>query len=292
MRKLIIGFFLFWGLTHTLYSQQNSFSPIYDKWELDFKGDFEYNYYNSDYCDYYLMLSTDNNFTLTPGKNTLKRIISKSDRSDDTYNYHFTYRFFKGKFIDKFNADFLYALPFHDGDSTRFKVNTKQRSLTFLFSCQDKDTIYATRGGVVCLYDATDMSSKYFNPHKENCLLIYHQDYTFAEYTGLTKTFVNPGDLVNVGQAIGVVNVTNKINPYQLSIAFFFLDKNKVANKQTGDKYSHFAPLFHTANAGNVKLDENKAYIAQLNDTLITEEMSKREKKHYEKKKLKALEKK
>ncbi|MDR3705958.1 MAG: hypothetical protein P4L28_08655 [Paludibacteraceae bacterium] len=193
MRKLFIGFFLFCWLSATLYSQQNSFDPIQDKWETDFEGNQYYNYYNADYCDYYLMLSTGNSLDITPGKNTIKR-ITKSDKGDNTYYYPFTYRFFKGKFIDKFNTDFLYALPFHDGDSTQFTINSKQRDLTLMFSCKNTDTIYAVRGGIVCMFDATDMSSKYINPHKENCLLIYHQDYTFAEYTGFTKTFVNPGD--------------------------------------------------------------------------------------------------
>jgi len=291
MKKIFVGLFLCFGLSCCLYSQQNSFSPIRDKWETDFEGNQEYNHYNADYCDYYLMLSSGNSINITPGKNTILK-ITKSNKGDNTYYYPFTYRFFKGKFIDKFNSDFLYALPFHNGDSTQFKINSNQRDLTLMFSCKNADTIYAARGGIVCMFDATDMSSKYVNPHKENCLLIYHQDYTFAEYTGFTKTFVNPGDLVSVGQAIGIVNVTNKVTPYQLSIAFFFLDKNKVENKQTGNKYSHFAPLFHTANAGNIKLEEKKAYISELTDTLITQEMSKKEKKRYEKKKLKALEKK
>jgi hypothetical protein len=291
MKKLFIALFLCWGLSYSLYCQQNSFSPIQDKWETDYQKTREYNYYNSDYCDYYLMFSGGNSLNITPGKNTIMR-ITESSKGDNTFSYPGTYRFYKGKFIDKFNPDFLYALPLHDGDSTQFKINSKQRDLTLMFSCKNTDTIYAVRGGIICMFDATDMSSKYANPHKENCLLIYHQDYTFAEYTGFTKTFVSPGDLVSVGQALGIVNVTNKVNPYKLSIAFFFLDKNKVTNKQTGNKYSHFAPLFHTANAGNIKLEEGKAYISQLSDTIITQEMSKREKKRYEKKKLKALEKK
>lgn len=272
---------------------QNSGSPIDPKWEKNYQNNYEYNFYNNDYCDYYVVHNVNITHELRPGKNTLMQMTE----ANSTYNrttFPSTYRYYKGKFVEKFNPDFLYNLPVRNGDSTKVGINTKEKELTYLFSVRAADTVYACREGIVCLYDAQDMSSKFYNriPDK-NSILIYHNDFTFAEYRNLSEAFVAPGEQVKVGQPIGKAKnskIEDKLK--SISVAFFFLDKNKFASENTGSKHSNFAPVFHTANAGNTKLDEKKSYISQLNDSLITQEMSKKEKKRYEKKKLKALEKK
>ena len=74
------------------------------------------------------------------------------------------------------------------------------------------------------------------------------------------------------GQPIGIAGVLG------VSISYFFLDNNKFdANGFLGYPYSHFTPVFRT--------DKKTAYKSATDDELIMLEMSKREKKKFQKQK-------
>ena len=112
-------------------------------------------------------------------------------------------------------------------------------------------------------------------------IIVYHNDGSFSEYSGFEKPLVYPGENVKLGQPIAVN--TGKIFPKTVTFAVYYLDKNKVQNAETGNKYSHLVPVFHTLNAGDIKLEEETTYIGEINDHLITQEMSAKQKKRYEK---------
>ena len=91
----------------------------------------------------------------------------------------------------------------------------------------------------------------------------------------LIENFIEPGEEVQVGQAIG------KAGPTGAAISFFFLDENKFkGGLSSGYPYSHFIPVFRTTE-GDVKPEEKTIYQAVTDHDLIMQDMSKRDKKKY-----------
>ncbi|MCY6312245.1 hypothetical protein [Bacteroides faecis] len=136
-----------------------------------------------------------------------------------------------------------------------------------IFRIQEGDTVYATRRGVACV---TALPQQ---------LLIYHPDHTFAAYLMMHQNFIHAGEEVMTGQPIGIAGVLG------VSVSYFFLDNNKFnSNGPLGYPYSHFTPVFRT-DKGDVKLEEKAVYKSAIDDELIMLEMTKREKKKFQKQK-------
>ena len=53
---------------------ERPYGIIESKWEKDAQGTTELNYYNEDYCDYYLYRANDRSYNLSNGKNTIFKI--------------------------------------------------------------------------------------------------------------------------------------------------------------------------------------------------------------------------
>lgn len=270
-----------------LFSQQNPLAPVQSKWEL-VGVNLELNYYNSDYCDYYMVSSRAKELWLGLGKTNLVS-VPRENAAKYQNNPEFmpsSFVSYKGYFPEQLNPDFLYSLPVRSGKNTISKVDITKRAFTYLFVVGAFDTVYAVRAGSVCKNQNQGLRNPDELLEENNAILMYHADRTFARYGKLTKLFVREGEQVSVGQALGLV-----ANKGLASISFFYLDKNKFADgNKAGLPHTYFHPLFHTSE-GNVKLEENKSYLSDLSEELITQEMSKREKKRYEKKKLKLAQK-
>lgn len=240
--------------------QQNA--HIESKWENNAQGDLELNYYNDDFCDYYLHRENDRSYKLSVGKNTVftKR---KNSHTENPFQNATKYRFYRGQFPKDFQGNTPYALPVKNGTETAWKTDLREPFKTLNFRVQQGDTIYATRSGVACR-----------TSHPQQ-LLLYHADRTFAAYLVMDENFIEPGDNVLTGQAIGIAGSTG------VSISYFFLDENKFEGGiHTGYSYSHFVPVFRV-DEGNLKLEEKKKYRAVIDDALIMQDMSKREQKRY-----------
>ena len=220
------------------------------------------NFYNNDWCDYYLCCRNDKAYNLHPGKNTLFVAPDKS-KIYNPAKEEFQYRYYRGIFPKKFNIETPYALPVKNGVRTAWRTDRHETKKTLCFKIEKEDTVYATRGGILCKIP----SSRF--------ILIYHPDHTFAAYIGIRDKFVKPGDDVRTGQAIGIARQDN------ISISFFFLDKNKFeASADMGYPYSHFVPTFRT-DRGDVRPVERKFYRVVTDDALIMQDMSKKEQKKY-----------
>ena len=278
------------GLTFVLYflfSQgvfsQAADSPITHKWERDYQGIWEFNLHNTDYCDYYVVYNINRINIAKPGKNSLIRMTQGTAAHNQT-TFPDNYLYYKGDFPHRMNVDFLYALPVKSGDSVIYTVDSGRRTLSHrFFSFYLSDTIYAAREGRVCLNNARGMAQ--YQIEAANIgeqILLYHKDNTFALYRGFSNVFVSPGSYVKVGQPIGIGMAT--LEGTMISVSFFFLDKNKLQGHSIeGNPHTYFNPVFSTANVGNVRLEEGTVYVAKLTDEIITQEMSNREKKRYEK---------
>ncbi|WP_195439835.1 M23 family peptidase [Bacteroides thetaiotaomicron] len=239
---------------------------IESKWEQTPEGGTELNYYNGDLCSYYLFRENDRSYNLNPGKNTVFR-IEKGSNASNSFKTSSRYMFFRGQFPKDFRISTPYALPVKTGEETQWQIAPQESAKTMIFQIQERDTVYATRRGVAC---ATVLPQQ---------LLIYHPDHTFAAYLMMRQNFIQTGEEVMTGQPIGIAGVLG------VSISYFFLDNNKFdANGFLGYPYSHFTPVFRT-DKGDVKLEEKTAYKSATDDELIMLEMSKREKKKFQKQK-------
>ena len=178
----------------------------------------------------------------------------------------------------KFQAEAaIYALPFRaDGQAglqiADFQIAGEDIHL-LSFAMQAGDTIYAMRGGEVCLWPSQD--------HKS--LLIHHADETFALYYFISLPLVKPGDKILPGQPIAL-SADNT-----LRTAFMHLNGDKMKGKEepTGFPYSSFVPTLLTAD-GQQHPSEAGAYnlkAAPLTDDIITQDMNKADKKKYLKEK-------
>ena len=239
---------------------------IESKWEQTPEGGTELNYYNEDLCSYYLFRENDRSYNLNPGKNTVFR-IEKGSNANNPFKNSSRYMFFRGQFPKDFKISTPYALPVKAGKETKWQIALQESAKTMIFQIQEGDTIYATRRGVAC---TTVLPQQ---------LLIYHPDHTFAAYLMMSQNFIQGGEEIMTGQPIGIAGVLG------VSISYFFLDNNKFdSNGPLGYPYSHFTPVFRT-DKGDIKLDEKVAYKSAIDDELIMLEMTKREKKKFQKQK-------
>ena len=235
-------------------------------WESDNEGNQELNYYNEDYCPYYLYREGDDSYELQPGKNTVFKKM-KNSPYDNPFNRPTSFMYFRGFFPKNFQVNTPYALPVKSGTQTAWRIDRRESVRTLRFRMAAGDTVYATRSGVAC---------RTVIPRQ---LLICHADHTFAAYLVMQENFITPGEEVRTGQPVGIAGPTG------VSVSFFFLDKNKFSGlKAAGYMYSHFTPVFRTTE-GDVKPEERKMYTAWVDDGLIMLDMTKREQKKYLKRK-------
>ena len=245
---------------------ERPFGIIESKWETSTQGDRELNYYNEDYCDYYLYRMNDRSYNLTPGKNTIFK-IEKNASFENPFKSASSYKCYRGKFPKDFQINTPYALPVKNGEKTEGQTDPREFPKTLNFRIKEGDLVYATRSGIAC---------KTSNPRQ---LLVYHADQTFAAYLMMSEKYIQPGEEVQVGQPVG------KAGALKVSISFFFLDENKFkGGESSGYPYSHFIPVFRTTE-GDIKPKEKTIYQALTNDELIMQDMSKRDKKKYMKQK-------
>ena len=148
---------------------ERPYGIIESKWEKDAQGTTELNYYNEDYCDYYLYRANDRSYNLSNGK--------KNAQVDNPFKSASSYTFCRGKFPKDFNIQTPYALPVKNNQKTAWKTDPREPFKTLNFHIKQGDTIYATRSGIAC---------KTTNPQQ---LLIYHPDQTFAAYLVMNENF-------------------------------------------------------------------------------------------------------
>ena len=102
---------------------ERPYGIIESKWEKDAQGTTELNYYNEDYCDYYLYRANDRSYNLSNGKNTIFK-IEKNAQVDNPFKSASSYTFCRGKFPKDFNIQTPYALPVKNNQKTAWKTGT------------------------------------------------------------------------------------------------------------------------------------------------------------------------
>ena len=220
------------------------------------------NFYNSDFCPYYVnMIQINVVSAVTTGVSTVLTIDTKHPLYKDKNKR--SYITYKGKFLDDFNPKFVYAIPLKNGTIVQCERDNNEKQNVIRFSADYRDTVYASRKGIVCHSDYP------------NGVLVYHSDGTFAAYLNTVENFIEPGTKVNPGDPIGLCGFGG------VSLSVFFLDENVFENgfAQTY-AYKHFSPYFRT-DRGDIKLEMGQSYKTIHDDSIITQEMSKSESKRY-----------
>ena len=111
---------------------ERPYGIIESKWEKDAQGTTELNYYNEDYCDYYLYRANDRSYNLSNGKNTIFK-IEKNAQVDNPFKSASSYTFCRGKFPKDFNIQTPYALPVKNNQKTAWKTDPREPFKTLNF---------------------------------------------------------------------------------------------------------------------------------------------------------------
>ncbi|NDV79389.1 peptidoglycan DD-metalloendopeptidase family protein [Dysgonomonas sp. 511] len=287
MKNVILLILL--ALSSSVLLAQQHTRAISFKSERDKNGNIVITAKNEDFCDYYISLNIEGDYEVRG--NFRGQVISrKSDKIVATLvknglssgGYNYSSRTYRGSLNKKINPGHVYALPVKPGDSIQY-IPARNRAFTSVFNLKFAgDTVYACRGGVVCDDRLTDTANRTLS--KDDKIIIYHEDGTFGQYSKFQKVLVYPGESVSVGQPIAIVKPGDNERKL-IHFSVFFLDKNMVNNDETGIKHSNLVPVFHSLNSGDGKLEEKTTYVSELTDELIMQDMSKKERAKYLKKK-------
>jgi hypothetical protein len=253
---------------------------------------------NRDYCTYYVVLDLStlqgflrmgSGYTGAVGHGRRQLCSLKIDPSGSGYSINYRFSLYRGSISVKPNIDFSCSLPCALTETALVKVDENREGYQLVFELTS-DTVYACRGGVACDDDLKDYTAKGYRSFSDSRLFsqitLYHKDGTFGEYIFSGKALVMAGENVKMGQAIAVLdrNLNEnmvKIHGNTVKFSIYFLDKNKVKEKNIGNKHTHFRPFFQTDGEGKVRLEANKTYICERTDEMLMQDMSKREKKKF-----------
>jgi hypothetical protein len=236
--------------------------------------------------------------TIKPGKKkvlTLKKrgIVNNGGQRVIRFNYSWTY--LKGCTDANVDEDIEYSLPIKTSKNTKVKeysylgeVLDKEAPKNFYsvgFSSEPLDTIFASRKGIV-----SDIVDKYetqrgtkFYSSEQNLIRILHEDCTFGTYTNIRKGsfLVEEGQEVEVGDPIAFVSSSE--NPENTDFNFSLVHVNPNFEKE--DNYWSYAiPKFRVEKGKFVQLVDGEEYRSVLPDDIITQEMSRRERRRWRKK--------
>lgn len=227
---------------------------------------------------------------------TLKPISEKSGIA-----FRFRYGFVRGKYKPKPDFDFVYCLPFKNGKEIRVdEISTISQTAgvskpsnwkAFQFTTSsESDSVFVARKGLVVEVvekNDPDYNLEYAYKQDANYVIIEHKDGTLARYDVLEKNSVAPeeGDMVFPGDFLAMAGTYDKKENKQLRFRVFYLnqleDEMLWGSRKMSDGnsfYSHLNPVFMTKE-GASRLKKGDFTMALINDDLITEEMTKREKK-------------
>lgn len=164
------------------------------------------------------------------------------------------------------------------------KVEEDYYSIGFNYTMGD--TICAARAGYV--YTINDNNKKGESKQavytaSRNKISIQHKDGTLGFYNILApiQSLVENGDFVLAGQPIAIFN--QQSDKYTVLLSVNYLDENKLRIENTSaNVYSYLPIKFYLAeDAKETLLDVNKPYISAHSTEVITQELSKKEKKKF-----------
>jgi hypothetical protein len=221
-------------------------------------------------------------------------------------SFNMKYDMILGKPNPKIDTSFAYVLPFGKGSKINMNelthfgeyyfANVRPKNWkAFHFTTDTSMAVLAVRKGQVV--EITDKFDLIATPDQQynsaaNSILIEHEDGTLAYYNGIQKgSFkVKEGEQVYPHTPLGQLEHNNGHKNYALNFTLFFLndeDYRKLKDKSQTlfthkSFYEYMNPYFITSD-GKQKLEGNKQYVSEINNEIITKELTKRELKKYKK---------
>ncbi|RZK41724.1 MAG: hypothetical protein EOO90_10250 [Pedobacter sp.] len=215
--------------------------------------------------------------------------------------YSYSYTWIRGKLKPKYDANFIYLLPYKDEvkveaidskflGATYFGDTTPEDWKALRFYTSEQDTVTAIRKGIVVdikdLYQSVDDSGVSYTS-KTNELTIEHEDGTIATYRGFKKgSFtVKLGETVFPSTSLGLNSRYDANGKFNISVIITYLKSSDFANRSTVTRsksmYGFINPHFMTADSADELLVSQKIYMAASSPEIIKKEMTKKELKLY-----------
>lgn len=307
MIRPILLFCLLFSISFTSFSQR---SLIRVSWEKDSKGDYVFYAENRSIRKqtvvvYFSSLTGLNPDTSLPaiksvsgGKSRLFR-LSKSGTGASNFNYGYSY--YTGVANPKIK-DFTYGLPIASGKETKTleltslkesygdgEAPTDYYALGFLLN--KGDTIFAARGGrvVEIEQDKEAIGSNMTYARARNKIEIEHKDGTIAMYSVFKKgsAMVEVGEDIMLGQPLALAEGEGYNAGYHTRLMVLYLKLDKMKNLKDEDfmSWGYVTPKFNTSDSDPKVLMNNIKYTSYIDEDMITQDMTKRQKKKYLKEK-------
>ncbi|MEI6139854.1 MAG: M23 family metallopeptidase [Mariniphaga sp.] len=306
MKRYLITF-IFFLLSYSICFSQEPIEVLYD---LDDQENYNFYCNNTDFCNYTVEVLFTQIFNLKsnvgsqyrvevrPGRTSLASFSPQKPENHTSIKYSYSY--YKGCINPGINLNFTYLLPLGEGKKTKalpmgyLKVNTQDREpkdwYAIGFKMDYGDTVYAARRGIVVEKrdEAKLQLSGYAYSSQENYIEIVHDDCSFGRYQVLSGTLVKLGQRVEAGEPIGFAGGDKyEIGPH-IRFSVYYNDEQKVStNGNDGTKkivYWAYVPLvFYTPESKNALLVYGKEYTSEHPESIIKQEMSKRQIRNLEK---------
>ena len=284
-------------------------SQVEVKVDQNNQGEFVFTGTNHAYCDYTIRiefltfqnLKTNKNLpfisSVLPGHQRLFELEPVSDMLAPAFN--FRYKTIKGRLKPDVDEEVIYLLPFKNGPVRVMPIERIESLLgqkapsgfkAIGFEMDHGDTVFACRRGVVS--DIQEQTDSYHNTmnyfHNRNFVEIFHEDGSFAKYEPLAKEklLVHPGDFIEAGDPIGIVDASEDNEHTVLIFSNFYLSEIDWDFKAKKSPYNFQSVTFFTSKNSEIRLVEGKQYYSDHAEEYIIQEMSKRERKKWKKEKV------
>ena len=233
------------------------------------------------------------------GRNRLFTLETIDPSKSSTFKY--SYKYVKGCVNPKIDNSFTYLLPIAAGKETEpfsltyFQINEQYPEPKDYYAVGFKtnigDTIFAARRGIVsAIRDTANLKfSDYSYSSVDNYIEIFHKDCSFGMYKVFKKSLVSLGQTVEAGDPIAIAGGDKYISGphFRFWVYYNYEQKLQIKNKDGNSviKYWAYVPLvFYTKEKKNVTLNVGENYTSIHPDSLIIQEMTKRQIKKWQKK--------
>ena len=301
--------FIFIVLTPTLEAQRNREVEVYYEKSRTKRGEYQFYCENKTNLKYTVTVKMELiNMRITgsnpwkgdvkPGRNRLFSV--KPINVNSTFNFNYSYTSRVGCKKPKPKDDIIYTLPVKQGMEIKtvpinyvgdqFGYDPPDGFYSIGFKMSKGDTILAVRKGVVMDVKSNalkSISSDLTFVKDRNYILVQHQDCTVGAYNDVSgDILVKVGDEIIPGQPIAFVGDNDFASGahFKFSTYYYKPHRKKKDGKEMDEEFTwtYTSPVFMTEE-GEVLLEGNKAYKSVWNKKKMTKELSKGEKKKWEK---------
>lgn len=293
-----------------VYGQSHGY-PVEITYERNKKGEVEFFATNRSTVPYVLSITfTDLENTLPPNPNpylfTSRRgrerilTLNKYGMSNGNIGFGYKFTYTEGCHDTEPDEEIEYLIPVHDGKTTRVIpisyagtiINQKAPEGFYAlgFSAGKNDSVFASRRGtvieVVDKFNITEEQEKGeavpFYIADRNFITVIHEDCTIATYKWLEKgsPMVKEGDFVEAGDPLARVSSRGGNQGEGVLFSLMYKKFQYQGIRITGE-WEYAYPLFRTETGEMIKLESDKEYLSVHPEEVITQEMSRREKRRW-----------